>query len=641
MVLFYAPAISLLVAVACAQPQSVPARSTRAITLLGDDIYLYGGSGTGGDCYSDFYSLHLDPSNGWVAGQAPWNNIKEGTTSGPALGADSWAVGSTDGTSLLFYGQTLCPQQLAKNADSPHTFTSSSASVQFHHDSGAWAQSATTLDILGPRLAKDDAPTPVQVVDASNHIVYTFVYDIFNPLYGMQLWSFSTDHPPANIAQSAKNTTMVTTRPPLPPPPANGTNATLPMPPPEVSTVLAPFVDVGSAVYHDGTIVIVGGGKPTGTTLTGDDIDAASGWYKMDRCWVYTIATNEWSVRNLTAAGGNFPLPRRLAALISVNNKIYMHGGNTTQTVATDNYAKDLWILDTNSWQWTAGPDSTNGRASHTLINYQNTLLSLSGFEFETSKVKAAPNAFVMMYDLGTSTWGAQFGLISQSFFQKHAVAIIGGSVAGFILILIVASVGTRLWRKHARGPSRAAGVTAGGMGISRKRSNKPFLASTAAHKTDALPPHSAAANRLSGMTLAQGVSRGPYETQIDLSALPRASESTMYDQHHYPQQNTFNPYAPVNQQQEVPLMSANALEQQGQELEPYADDDQPEEKDARPLAHAVLPHSDGHAGNTSQLGSYTHPSQTAGISGVPSRDQMGIRSNASELLGSNAVPRR
>ncbi|ORZ28696.1 hypothetical protein BCR41DRAFT_2796 [Lobosporangium transversale] len=539
MVVWYASVLSLIIAVACAQPQSVPPRSTRAITLVGDDVFLYGG----GDCYSDFYSLHLDSANGWVAANAPWNNIKGGSSS-PVMGTTSWAVGSTDGKSLLFYGQTLCPDLLAKDANSPHTFTRSSASIQFQLENNAWTQSATTNDILGPRQVKDDQPVPVQVVDSKNHMVYTFVYDVFTPQ----------------------------------------------------AVVLAPFIDAGSAIYHEGTILVIGGGKPAGTKLTGDDVDTASGWYKMDRCWVYTIATNQWSVRNLTAAGGNFPLPRRLAALVAVGNKIYMHGGNTTQTVSTESYAKDLWILDLGTWQWTKGVDSLNGRAMHTLINYQNKLLSFSGFEFETSKTKAAQNAYIMIFDFETSSWAVQFGTIVQTYFQRHAVAIISGSVGAFLVIVVLASVAARLWRRHTRGSriSKAGPGAARGFSINRKRSNKPFLASTAAHKLEAAHPSAeTAASRLSGMTLAPGTGGGArtHETQLDLSALPRASESTVYDQNPHYQQKTYNPYAPVQQQQQVPLMSANALEQQGQEieLEPYVDDDEPEEKDARPLSHAAV----------------------------------------------------
>ncbi|KAF8933097.1 hypothetical protein BGZ58_006594 [Dissophora ornata] len=474
--------------------------------------------------------LHLDPTNGWVAGSAPWNNIQPGNTPGPVLGTNSWAVGSTDGTSLLFYGQTLCPQQLATGQNSSHTYTSTSASVEFQLQSNSWTQTATAVDVLGPRLVKDDEPVPVQVVDTQDHTAYTFVYDAFNDQLGMQLWSFPTDHLPTNIAQT-KNTTMVTTQPPTPSPPAsvNGTNTTVSTPTVVTQVVLAPFVDAGAAVYISGTIVVLGGGKTTGSPLTGDDVDSASGWYMMDRCWVYTTTTNTWSVRNL------------------------------------------------------------------------NTLMSISGFEFETSNTTAALNAFVMMYDTGASTWGSQFGTISQSFFQKYGAAIIGFSVAGFLIIVISASIAVRLWRRHNRGSvsARVAG------GLSRKRTNKPFLPSATARNvvpmnTAASASHPSAAARLSGMTLGSH-NQGPMESQIDLSALPHAGESTAYDgqNYQYPPQHQYNSYAPLDQQQQVPLMSANALDQQHDQLDPYVGDG-PEE---RPQPHAS--HS---STEVPHAGSFTYP---------------------------------
>ncbi|KAG0201599.1 hypothetical protein BGX28_005653 [Mortierella sp. GBA30] len=552
------------------------------------------GSGTAGACFSDLYHLHLDPTQGWLAGTAPWGTIGSGHP--PTLGSNSWAIASTNGEELFFYGQSLCPEQLSTDPSSPHPFKASSSSVQFEFSNKQWSQSQSGSNVLGPRLVKNDEPVPVQVVDDQNHVVYTFVYDAFNPQLGTQLWSFSTDHPPVDIAQSGKNTTMVTTQPPAPPsvptPPTNGTNITEPALPPTptpTSIVLAPFVDVGAAVYLNGTIVVIGGGKPSGQPLTGDDVDTASGYYKMDRCWVYLIATNQWSVQTLTAAGGSFPLPRRLAALLVVGTKIYMHGGNTTQTDPSDTYAKDFWILDTLTWQWSAGPSSTSGRATHTLVHFNNTLLSISGFEFETSKMKAAKNAFVMIYNLDTTTWGAQFGNIAESYFQQHSVAIIGGSVAGFILLLFAASIASRLWRKHTHKKSGASGLKR------KSRPNKPFLGSAGsrssvgpaeARKSRGSRPDSARHSGLKpGDQAINQVSQSAYETHIDLSTLPPQTQP--YHQNQPVQQHQqYNPYAPVQQQQQVPLMSANALEHQEVVLEPYNDDDEPEIADPHRVLH-------------------------------------------------------
>lgn len=193
-----------------------------------------------------------------------------------------------------------------------------------------------------------------------------------------------------------------------------------------------------------------------------------------------------------------------------------------------------------------------------------------------------------MVYDPASSAWGSQFGTIRTSFFQNHTVAIICGSLGGLLALLICTSVSARLWRKHSRGHlSRSTGVN-------RKRS-KPFVASTAI-KPDSVEAaaeatSAAAAGRLSGVTLAPTGQRDNYgrlDSQIDLSALPRASESTVYGMPHqqqfqnqhslqhqdsYQYQYNFNPYASVNQQQQIPLMHANAMEQP-EDLQTYTDDD-------------------------------------------------------------------
>ncbi|KAG0055487.1 hypothetical protein BGZ90_005738 [Linnemannia elongata] len=631
MAILFSVALSMLAALACAQPQNVPARTTRAITLIGNNLYLYGGSSSGGNCYSDMFSLNLNPADGWVAPDARWNSI---TASGdnPVLGADSWAVGAANGAGLLVYGQSLCPQNLDKSANPPHTYTSSSGSALFQNTDGNWGLVRIGSNIFGNRSVVNDQPVAVQVIDTQGQVAYTFEYDFFNPQLGMQLWSFPTANLATNIAQFAKNTTMPTSLPPtpVPLPPANGTNATVPAPPAPVTVTLAPWIDVGSAVFVSGTIVVVGGGKDAGARLTGDNYDAASGYLKMDRCWVYTIATNQWAIRNLTGDGGSFPLPRRLHALAVVGTKIYMHGGNTTQTIPTDSYANDMWILDTQTWTWTMAPSSSQGRAQHTLIFTNNNLLAVSGFQFLTSPTRGAPNSFISIYDLATSTWGFQFGTVNQTYFQKHGAAIIGGSVAGFLVLVVIAAVFKRLSGRR-RGPRKAAGTKIGGAagGPGRTRSFKPFLASSSSNNNGATAE--GAASQLSGMTLNnnshpyQQQHQRPYETEIDLSGMPRTSESTVYQ--------PYNPYGPTKEQQQVPLMSANALEQQRHTMEPYADenDEDIEEKDApvnfRIPAHGQIGSPEPnhvYPGQTAAI-----PGQTIGVSGAPVRSERAVREDA------------
>ncbi|KAF9434761.1 kelch domain-containing protein 3 [Entomortierella beljakovae] len=612
--------VLVILAVANAQPSSIPARSTRAITLVGDTVYLYGGSGSNGSCYSDFYSLNLDPSNGWVAAQAPWNSIQQSNPS--ELGENSWAIPSTDGSSLLFYGQTLCPSLLDMSNNPASPYVSTSASVDFQYQGTSWTQTGTQVNILKPFIYN---PVPVQAIDSQNHISYTFLYDAFNPQLGMELLSLPTGQLSAAALGSAKNTTMVTTQPtpPLPPPSTNGTNTTTPTPPSPTQVVLAPYMDPGSTVYMDGKIIVVAGGRKGGA-LTGDDVDPSSGLYKTDRCFVYTISTGLWSVQKLT---GSYPLSRRGAALLAVGNKIYMHGGNTTETVTTVSYEKDLWILDTQTWEWSSGPSSLNGRAFHTLIHFQDTILSFSGAEFETTKTRAAQNAYIMVYDLKTTTWGVQFGTINESYFSKHGVAIIAGSLAGFVIIVGLAAVAARLFRKYTgRRPIPSS--------LSRRFTVKPFLATTARKPVGGMSKSTEAANQFPANSRSYS-NQNDYMSHIDLSALPRVDDSNAYDHLQSPQQQ-FNPYASTLTQQRVPLMSDNALENQDHDdLNPYHDNTELEEKDPRPQFVPPL-HTDSFINTSPQIESISYTGQTANISGVPVRGEMAVMSMSHDVQDNN-----
>ena len=58
-----------------------------------------------------------------------------------------------------------------------------------------------------------------------------------------------------------------------------------------------------------------------------------------------------------------------------VGSKIYMHGGvKPYQTVLSD-----LWVLDTDTWTWTRAADGPGPRADHTLLQYHEYLLAVSG----------------------------------------------------------------------------------------------------------------------------------------------------------------------------------------------------------------------------------------------------------------------
>jgi hypothetical protein len=274
----------------------------------------------------------------------------------------------------------------------------------------------------------------------------------------------------------------------------------------------------------------------------------------------------------------------------------------------------------------------------HTLVHIaaSNNLLAISGFQFLTTPSRGAQNSYIGVYDIGAATWGVQFGTINSSYFQQHVGAIIGGSVAGFLVIIVIAAVLARLFRKR-RGPRKSAGTMIGTPG--RNRSVKPFLASKSNmnnNKTDSFSNDATAggaASRLSGMTLNNNNhNQRSHQAEIDLSNLSRTSESTMYQ--------SYNPYAPTKQQQQVPLMSANALEQQRDAIDqPYTDDQDfdVEEKDVRTSVNFRMP-AHGQIGSPTLEHSYSGqnsgiPGQTVGVSGAPVRSERALRTDSVDYL--------
>ncbi|KAG0227673.1 hypothetical protein BGW41_003716 [Actinomortierella wolfii] len=593
---------------ASAQPQSSAFRITKAVAVMGSDLFLYG-----------------DPSKGWVAGNAPWTSVNTKPSGndpgGFELSSISWMVPSDD-DELFVYGQTLCADARAKGANAPHTYVTTSGSAVLKKDSDkGWSPSSKAVDVLGPRIVRDDQPTPVQAFDPASGKVYTFVYDTFNPQLGMTLFTFSSDDPPSNIGQSATNTTMdlapkapETPAPPPPPPPTNSTgNGTVPIPPPAPVTPsavpqAAPFVDVGAAVFANGMIVVLGGGRPQAyadllSNYT-DDFEPSFGYYKMDRCWTYDPTANQWTKRTLTAAaGGSFPTPRRLHALLAVGNKIYMHGGNTTTTDPEAGFATDLWILDTTTWLWSKGASSENGRAYHTLVHFQNTIFAVSGYTRQPTSSSPAQNAFLMMYSVDGNSWSAQFGTIEKSFFQEHIALILGSTAAVFVALVALGAVVNRLLRRR-RHLDRRYDQFDTTKTLGRKKTKMPFLAKSAkpvepvatarvvasgGSESGAAAAAAAGGLAMGGATANEAFNSRSFQNQyshmhgadeeeeIDLSAVrPQPSGSLSFGSggmgpfHQTTYQQQQQQYE--QQQQQMPLMAADALDQQDFRT-PYRDE--------------------------------------------------------------------
>ncbi|KAF9950756.1 hypothetical protein BGZ70_001238 [Mortierella alpina] len=570
--------VGMMILCTHAQPQPAPIRATRAITLIDADLYLYGGSSPSGTCFSDLYHLHLDPKAGWADGLAPWVTVDlRGAEQSQtiALNSNSWAVGvkqlsnDSDGDDddhqhseaikpgLYVYGQTLCPNDLAQKSASPHAFTSSSKSAVLQLDGkehGSQSQSAG--DILGPRLTNEDEPVPIQVVDQERRIVYTFVYDANEPDQRLRLYSFSADHPSLELAKEAKNMTMHT-------PGQHSVESKQEdeeqddeeeKPKTAIVTDTAPYIDIGSTVYWNETIIVLGGGKAEGRTpLTGKNVNPVSRLHKMDRCWLYDIASDTWSVRYLTSPVGTFPPSRRLAALVVVNDKIYMHGGYTRKTQPTVEYANDLWILDTTTWQWTAGSDSPSGRSSHTLVSYQGLLLSVSGFRFRHSMGNLDRNALIMIYNITSDAWSMDFGKLPETFLTMYPIVVILALVGSLLFMLITASALWSYWGRVKTAPAFDQ-EKAGSMLLNVPGTEKRAVSLARRPRTVSPSRRQSRAGLVemvegsTGSLSQNSNSRDSLGYELPLPPLPKhfACESQ----------------GSLQQQQQVPLMSDDALEQ-------------------------------------------------------------------------------
>ncbi|KAF9942596.1 hypothetical protein BGZ67_000820 [Mortierella alpina] len=131
---------------------------------------------------------------------------------------------------------------------------------------------------------------------------------------------------------------------------------------------------------------------------------------------------------------------------LRVGSKIYMHGGvKPYQTVLSD-----LWILDTETWTWQRGPDGPGPRADHTLLQYHDYIMAVSGFDVGRN-VPVASTLPVMAFDTNTTSWTDTIRPtmdVETSFITNVTrIAIITGTVI-FALVMLVIALSTHLLRK-------------------------------------------------------------------------------------------------------------------------------------------------------------------------------------------------
>ncbi|KAF9967998.1 hypothetical protein BGZ70_007282 [Mortierella alpina] len=129
-----------------------------------------------------------------------------------------------------------------------------------------------------------------------------------------------------------------------------------------------------------------------------------------------------------------------------VGSKVYMHGGvKPYQTVL-----RDLWILDTETWTWHRRPDGPGPRADHTLLQYHDYIIAVSGFDVGRN-VPVESTLPLMAFDTNTTSWTDTIRPtmdVETSFITNVTrIAIIIGTVI-FALVMLVTALSTHLLRK-------------------------------------------------------------------------------------------------------------------------------------------------------------------------------------------------
>ncbi|KAF9920983.1 hypothetical protein FBU30_009036 [Linnemannia zychae] len=206
----------------------------------------------------------------------------------------------------------------------------------------------------------------------------------------------------------------------------------------------APFVDKGVAtVVHNDSIVIL-----TGTANSFTQGDAETSQLRgCDHAYIYSTTEHTWKRQELKVVGnGAFPDTRLKASFLLVGKKIYMYGGVKPYQIVL----KDFWTLDTETWTWERGPDGPGPRADHTLLQYYEYILVISGYNVSRN-VPLTEILPIMAFDTNSTSWtnvirptlDAETTYVSN---MTRAAIIIGTAI--FAVVLVVIALSTHLLRK-------------------------------------------------------------------------------------------------------------------------------------------------------------------------------------------------
>ncbi|KAG0213822.1 hypothetical protein BGX28_003496 [Mortierella sp. GBA30] len=462
-----------------AQIRPGPVQSSQTISILGDELYIHGGSRLDSflesNCTSDLWRLRLGHAESWNLSSAVWETVplKETVATLPpvsGMGLKSLNIPGNDtlslvnGTSTMV--QSISPYMVefgrrgcADDTDQQEASGATGAGTEgperwigfniYNPVMNTWEgiDLVNTTEDLGFNtttvLTTGDWLSPTVAVDYVNFAWYIFLQSttpLRQVILRKDLASLTQFMGRIDLTESSATlfpTTLL----------LEGWNLT------SVLDENAPFVGKGVATAVRDQIVILSG---TANSFTPGDADLAQ-LRGCDHAYVFSLTTHTWKRQDLTVANnGVMPETRDKAAFLAgkyhedlrleVGSRIYMHGGvKPYQTVLSD-----LWILDTDTWTWQRGPDGPGPRADHTLLQYHDYILAVSGFDVgrNVPVISVLP---IMAYDTNTTTWTEVIRPtldVETSFITNVTrVAIITGTVI-FGIIMLVIALSTHLLRK-------------------------------------------------------------------------------------------------------------------------------------------------------------------------------------------------
>ncbi|KAF8930002.1 Leucine-zipper-like transcriptional regulator 1, partial [Haplosporangium bisporale] len=147
----------------------------------------------------------------------------------------------------------------------------------------------------------------------------------------------------------------------------------------------------------------------------------------------YNYGDGSWTLLPTTGEG---PSSRSGACLTPVagGRRMVVFGGESTQNITLN----DIYVLDVETWKWTRGPDAPpeDARAGCSCSVSNDMLVAWGGY-FRTPYFNNNPK-LVAVYSMTSNTWVDKFTytpLPKGSGAGSNLGAIIGGSVAGFLLL--------------------------------------------------------------------------------------------------------------------------------------------------------------------------------------------------------------